>query len=419
MESKDKGKRTAAGSGLEFEASTDSLINAVPSAAYNQGGAAASGADASAYVGFSNGPKPAVIKVIGVGGGGCNAVNSMVADGVAGVRFVAINTDQQSLLLCDTDERITIGQVTTGGLGAGSNPEVGRKAIEESQEEVKKVLAGTDMVFITAGMGGGTGTGAAPVVAKLAKEAEALTVAIVTKPFAFEGRQRMEVAEKGIEELRKQVDAIIVVPNERLYEVIGPDQTRAQAFNLANDVLRSGVQGISEIITVHGDINVDFADVKSIMSDSGTALLGIGVADGEGRAREAALHAIESPLWEGTIDGAKRVLWNVVASEDLKMSELREAAEVIHEAVDPDATIIPGSVTDPGYEGIRITVVATGFPIPSDENIVDEDDFGMASFQPEEVSFTPPVTPVSMRSTDDVFDQPAIRRRRNSNSIGG
>ncbi len=381
--------------------------------------------------GFQASRRPAKIKVIGVGGAGCNAVNSMIREGMKDgeVRFVAINTDVQALSYSDSDERIAIGEATTRGLGAGSNPDVGRKAIEESQEAVSKVLEDVDMVFVTAGMGGGTGTGAAPVVAKLAREAGALTVAVVTKPFYYEGRRRMSIAERGIEELKANVDAIIVVPNDSLLGVI-TTQTRREAFNLVDDVLRSGVQGIAEIITTHGEINVDFADVKTVMQGAGSALLGIGIAAGKDRAAEAARMAINSPLWEGTIDGAKGVLFNIVASSSFTLKEYETASKIISDAVDPEANIISGSVTDDTMEDeVRITVVATGFPSGAGSHIEPEEaSFSFGTPHEEIVSFGAPSTPpantfgsfaTATRNADNSDDllEPAIKRR-NRNSMG-
>lgn len=427
METRDKNKRSSSASRLEFEASSDALVSA-SSPARGQGrelvSRQANRTDMDTTESIEDlgrfreqaVKQQAGIKVIGVGGGGCNAVNSMVADGMQGVQFVAINTDEQSLIRCEVDERIHIGKSLTRGLGAGSNPEVGRKAIEESKEEVLKVLEGTDMVFITAGMGGGTGTGAAPIVAQLARQVNALTVAVVTKPFSWEGRRRMRLAEEGIEALRAQVDAIIIVPNDSLLSIIDT-QTRSEAFELANDVLRCGVQGISEIITIHGEQNVDFADVRAIMSNAGSALLGIGVASGDNRAEEAARLAISSPLWEGSIDGATGVLFNIVASSNFTMRELEAASNVISDAVDPDANIIWGSVTDDNMEGeVRITVVATGFP----QKVQEDEPAGANVFNynpaSEEVAFAP--APQSSSRNSEEFLEPAILRRARP-SIGG
>ena len=346
------------------------------------------------------------IKVIGVGGAGCNAVSRMIQEGLGGVEFIAINTDAQALFLCDADQRIHIGSQATRGLGAGSAPEVGRKAIEENAEEVLKALDGADMVFITAGMGGGTGTGAAPVVAELARQAGALTVAVVTKPFTFEGQRRLQMAEAGIDELKKKVDTIITIPNDRLLKIVSEKENISEAFRLADDVLRNGVQGISEIITVPGRINVDFADVQTIMAD-GSALLGIGIASGENRAVEAARAAISSPLLEASIDGATGVLFNITGGNDMTLIELHEAARIISEAVDPEAQIIFGSVQDDRMEGeIRITVVATGFqqtaPSPLEES---ESGFGLGALK-EEITFG--------SALKDMELEPAIFRRSKS-----
>lgn len=349
------------------------------------------------------------IKVVGVGGAGCNAVSRMIQEGLGGVEFIAINTDSQALFLCDADQRIHIGSQVTRGLGAGSAPEIGRKAIEENSEEVLKALEGADMVFITAGMGGGTGTGAAPVVAELARKAGALTVAVVTKPFSFEGARRMQGAEQGVEELKSKVDTIITIPNDRLLKMVEEDTSISDAFRKADDVLRSGVQGISEIITVPGRINVDFADVQTIMADAGSALLGIGIASGENRAVEAARNAISSPLLEASIDGATGVLFNVAGGNDLTLVELNEAARIISEAVDPEAQIIFGSVIDERMDGeIRITVVATGFHAQSSRPLHDEEaGFSLGALK-EEISFG-----AGFRGIDD---EPAIFRRNKANA---
>ncbi|HHW12423.1 MAG TPA: cell division protein FtsZ [Firmicutes bacterium] len=304
----------------------------------------------------------ATIKVIGVGGGGTNAVNRMIEAGLQGVEFVAINTDGQALLRSKADTRLRIGDQLTKGLGAGANPEIGRQAAEESREEISQVLKGSDMVFITAGMGGGTGTGAAPVIAEMAKEAGALTVGVVTKPFNFEGKVRMLQAEEGVKALRERVDTLITIPNERLFQIVDRKTSFVEAFKTADDVLRQGVQGISDLITITGLINVDFADVKTIMNNAGSALMGIGVARGENRAVEAAKAAVSSPLLETSIAGAKGILLNITGSSDLGLFEINEAAAIITEAADPDANIIFGAVIDDKQgDEIRITVIATGF----------------------------------------------------------
>ncbi|NLC53987.1 MAG: cell division protein FtsZ [Firmicutes bacterium] len=304
----------------------------------------------------------ATIKVIGVGGGGTNAVNRMIEAGLQGVEFVAINTDGQALLRSKADTRLRIGDQLTKGLGAGANPEIGRQAAEESKDEISQVLSGTDMVFITAGMGGGTGTGAAPVIAEMAKEAGALTVGVVTKPFNFEGKVRMIQAEDGVKALKERVDTLITIPNERLFQIVDKKTSFVEAFKIADDVLRQGVQGISDLITITGLINVDFADVKTIMNNAGSALMGIGVAKGDNRAVDAAKSAVSSPLLETSIAGAKGILLNITGSSDLGLFEINEAAAIITEAADPDANIIFGAVIDDNLgEEIRITVIATGF----------------------------------------------------------
>lgn len=304
----------------------------------------------------------ASIKVVGVGGGGNNAVNRMIQSGLRGVDFIAINTDAQALTLSMATHRIQIGAKQSKGLGAGANPEIGQRAAEESREEIAKALAQSDMVFITAGMGGGTGTGAAPIVAEVAHEVGALTVGVVTKPFLFEGRKRMLQAERGLASLREKVDTLITIPNERLLQVVEKRTSILEAFRIADDVLRQGVQGISDLIAVPGLINLDFADVKTIMSEAGSALMGIGVARGDNRAAEAARMAISSPLLETSIDGAKGVLLNITGGPDLGLSEVNDAAEIITQAADPEANVIFGAVIDDTIKDeIRITVVATGF----------------------------------------------------------
>mgnify|MGYP002751533788 CR=1 FL=1 len=302
------------------------------------------------------------IKVIGVGGGGNNAVNRMVDNQIKGVQFLAVNTENQVLELSKADVTIQIGEKVTKGLGAGANPQVGEEAAQESREEIIKALEGADMVFVTAGMGGGTGTGAAPIVAECAKEVGALTVGVVTKPFAFEGKRRRAAAEKGIEFLTQKVDTIIVIPNDKLLQVVDKKCTITDAFSKADDVLRQGIKGISDLIQIPGLINLDFADVKTIMTEQGEALMGIGVGEGENRAVDAAKMAINSPLLETSIDGAKGILLNISGSSDLSIFEVNEAAEIISEAADPDANIIFGSVIDESLgDTVQITVVATGF----------------------------------------------------------
>src|SRR5438067_9755106 len=304
------------------------------------------------------------IVVLGVGGGGSNAVNRMIQAGVRGVEFVAINTDTQALARCEAPTRIHIGEKLTRGLGAGGNPNTGEKAAEESADQIADLVRNADMVFIAAGMGGGTGTGAAPIIAQISKEQGALTVGVVTKPFSFEGRQRDKDAEEGIVQLRERVDTLITIPNDRLLEVIDRKTTLEQAFMEVDDVLRQGIQGISELITEPGLINLDFADVKSIMSDSGGALMAIGRGTGESRAQDAARMAISSPLLDISMEGAKGVLLNITGGLDLALSEINEAADVVAQAADPESNIIFGAVIDPKLENeIKITVIATGFDV--------------------------------------------------------
>lgn len=302
------------------------------------------------------------IKVIGVGGGGNNAVNRMVDNQIKGVQFLAVNTENQVLELSKADVTIQIGEKVTKGLGAGANPQIGEEAAQESREEITKALEGADMVFVTAGMGGGTGTGAAPIVAECAKEVGALTVGVVTKPFAFEGKRRRAAAEKGIEFLTQKVDTIIVIPNDKLLQVVDKKCSVSDAFSKADEVLRQGIKGISDLIQIPGLINLDFADVKTIMTNQGEALMGIGESTGENRAADAAKMAINSPLLETSIDGAKGILLNISGSSELGIFEVNEAAQIISDAADPDANIIFGSVIDESLgDKVQVTVVATGF----------------------------------------------------------
>ena len=302
------------------------------------------------------------IKVIGVGGGGGNALSRMAEVGINGVEFIAINTDAQALHNLKSDRKIQIGKDTTRGLGAGMNPEVGKAAAEETQDQIYEGIKNADMVFVTGGLGGGTGTGAMPIVGEIARESGVLTVGVVTKPFAFEGAKRREIAEKGLDQLRNKVDAIIIVPNDRILQIIDKKTSLVDAFRTVDDVLRQGVQGISDLITINGMINVDFADVKAIMQNSGTALMGIGRGSGENRAIEAAKQAIDSPLLELSIDGATGVLFNITGGKDLGMHEVDEAGKIITKSVHPDAKIIFGAVIDESLQDeVRITVVATGF----------------------------------------------------------
>lgn len=315
----------------------------------------------------------AVIKVVGVGGGGTNAVNRMIEEGIRGVEFVAINTDAQALAISDADIKVHIGTDLTRGLGAGANPEVGRKAADESRDDIVEALAGADMVFITCGEGGGTGTGAAPIVADIAmNEVGALTVAVVTKPFTFEGRKRKKSAEEGIKTLSDCVDTMIVIPNDKLLDIAEKKTTMLEAFAIADGVLSQGTQGITDLITVPGIINLDFADVKTIMKQAGTAMMGIGTSSGDTRAVDAAQQAISSPLLESSIDGATRVLLSIAGSKDLGIQEISDAADVVANAVDPEANIIFGTVVDESLgDQVRITVIATGF---SDSNVNRQDE---------------------------------------------
>ena len=302
------------------------------------------------------------IKVVGVGGGGNNAVDRMIDSGLKGVEFVAVNTDGQALVSSNAEITLQIGDELTNGLGAGANPEIGGKAAEESEDMIAETLEGSDMVFITAGMGGGTGTGATPVIAEIAKDVGSLTVGVVTKPFTVEGRQRMKKAQNGIERLKEKVDTLIIIPNDRLLDVVEKQTSLVEAFQTADDVLRQGVQGISDLITIPGLINLDFADVKTIMTDAGSALMGIGTATGDNRAVEAARTAIASPLLEASIEGAKGVLLNITGGSDLGLHEANEAAKVISEVADPEANIILGSVVDEELnDEVKVTVIATGF----------------------------------------------------------
>jgi len=320
----------------------------------------------------------AVIKVVGVGGGGTNAVNRMVDAGLKGVEFIAVNTDAQALAMCDADVKLQIGDQLTRGLGAGADPEVGYGAANESRDELKESLKGADMVFVTAGEGGGTGTGSAPVIAEVAKqEIGALTVGVVTRPFDFEGSQRRRQSDEGIDRLREQVDTLIVIPNEKLLAVVERRTSILEAFREADNVLRQGVQGITDLITIPGLINLDFADVRTIMQDAGSALMGIGEASGEQRASEAAKNAISSPLLEQSVEGATGILLNITGGSDLGLFEVNEAAEIIQSATDQNSNIIFGAVVDDGMEdGVRVTVIATGFDGRSGGPMFTEDTTG-------------------------------------------
>ena len=327
----------------------------------------------------------AAIKVIGVGGGGSNAVNRMITAGLRGVEFIAINTDAQALAMSNADKKIHVGSKITKGLGAGGDPEVGRQAAEESKEDLTEALEGADMVFVTAGMGGGTGTGGAPVIAEAAREVGALTIGVVTKPFTFEGKRRAVTADDGVRILKQKVNTLITIPNDRLLQIIDRASTVVEAFRVADDVLRQGVQGIADLITVPGLINLDFADVRTIMHEAGSALIGIGVASGEDRAIRAAQAAISSPLLETSMNGARGVLINVTGGTDLGLMEVSEAAQIVKEAADPEANIIFGAVIDDRTDGeVRITVIATGFDSAKkrgepDAELPDEIDNGVKS----------------------------------------
>ncbi|MFZ2487932.1 MAG: cell division protein FtsZ [Anaerolineae bacterium] len=309
----------------------------------------------------------AKIRVIGVGGGGSNAVNRMIAAGIQGVEFIVVNTDAQALLDANSPQRMRIGDKLTRGLGAGGDPEIGEKAALESQEDLAMIVDGADMVFVTAGIGGGTGTGAAPVVAKLAREAGALTIGVVTRPFTFEGAKRRRAAEEGLRRLKEQVDTLIVIPNDRLLQIVDKKSTIRDAFSIADDVLRQGIQGISELITIPGLINLDFADVRAVMENGGSALMAIGSASGDNRAQQAAEQAIASKLLDVSIDGAQSILFNVTGGMDMTLHEVNEAAEIIRATAHPECNIIFGAVLDPSMDGeLRVTVIATGFEMAAE-----------------------------------------------------
>jgi cell division protein FtsZ len=371
----------------------------------------------------------AQIKVIGCGGGGSNAVNRMIEACVRGVDFIAINTDAQALLLSEAPTKIRIGDKLTKGLGVGGNPTLGGKSAEESSDEIYDALKGADMIFITAGMGGGTGTGSAPVVAQIAREVGALTVGVITKPFTFEGARRKENAEKGIEDLKDRVDTLITIPNDRLLQVTEKKTPMSEAFRIADDVLRQGIQGISDLILVPGLVNLDFADVKTIMSSAGSALMAIGRGSGDNRAADAAQAAIASPLLDLDMTGAKGVLFNLTGGTDLALWEVNEAAEIINKAADPEANIIFGAVIDPRLEGeILITLIATGFgeeraqkPIrlptianeePPQRPII-QTPRESAALRPAMGDGRPPAPPINRRLPDsDNIDIPTFLRRR-------
>ncbi len=348
----------------------------------------------------------AVIKVIGIGGGGCNAVNRMIDAGLKGVEFIAINTDAQALLMSDADVKLDVGRQLTRGLGAGSDPDVGKNAAEEHREEIEEVLKGADMVFITAGKGGGTGTGGAPIVAEVAKSIGALTVGVVTRPFTFEGRRRSVQAESGIQRLKEKVDTLIIIPNDRLLQVSDEKTSMLNAFKMADEVLLQGVQGITDLITTPGLINTDFADVKMIMTNAGSALMGIGYASGEGRAVNAARAGISSPLLEASIEGARGILLNVSGPSDLGLFEVNEAAEIIAQAAHPDANIIFGAVIDDALgDEVRITVIAAGFDRYEGESQLGATGLGLRD---DEDAFSSGDTEITL--DDDEFDVPEFLR---------
>jgi len=365
------------------------------------------------------------IKVVGVGGGGCNAVDRMINEGMQGVDFLAVNTDAQALILSKASTRVRIGEKLTRGLGSGGDPEVGRKATEESAEELYNVLKGSDMVFITAGMGGGTGTGGAPTVAQIAKEVGALTIGVVTRPFSFEGSRRIQSAESGISRLKEQADTLIVIPNDRLLQIVDKRANLQTAFRMADDVLRQGVQGISELITVPGLINLDFADVRTIMSEGGAALMAVGAAKGEDAARIAAEQAVTSQLLDITIDGARGILFNITGGPDLTLFDVNQAAAKIKETAHPDVNLIFGAVIDPTMkDAVRITVIATGFeragmPRKLIEQPIAGDLYKSAEPQPVPASIIRPAShesrdfhPRPIIDTDDL-NIPTFLRNRN------
>ena len=363
----------------------------------------------------------AKIRVMGVGGGGSNALNSMISQStIQGVDFIAVNTDAQSLLLNQSATKLQIGEDLTKGLGSGGNPDIGRDAAEESYEKIKEMIDGTDMLFLTSGLGGGTGSGATPVISRAAKEVGALTVAIVTKPFAFEGTRRMVTAEDAIEELRDKVDTLIVIPNQRILDVVDKKLSLLEAFKVADSVLTQGVQGISDLITLPGLVNVDFADVRTIMANAGSALMGIGTGVGENRAQAAARAAVASPLLEISMDGARGVLFNIIGGPDITMNEVDEAAKIIASAADPDANIIFGATIDDSmHDQIKITVIATGFDAtrqtlkefmtPASNRVIEQGQ------QASQASIEPPLPTEepAQEEENDTWDIPAFLRQKN------
>jgi cell division protein FtsZ len=384
----------------------------------------------------------AKIIVIGVGGGGSNAVNRMIENGIQGVGFITVNTDAQALNLAKSDVKLKIGEKLTRGLGAGANPEVGKKAAEESREAIIQAIKGADLVFVTAGMGGGTGTGAAPVIAEIAKECGALTVGVVTRPFTFEGRKRAAHAEQGIAALKEKVDTLIVIPNDRLLEIVDKKTPMIEAFREADNVLRQGVQGISDLIMVPGLINLDFADVKTIMSERGSALMGIGIATGENRAAEAAKKAIMSPLLETSIEGARGVIMNITGGSNLSLYEVNEAAEIVIGASDPEVNVIFGAIIDENMkEEIKVTVIATGFEhkpsaplvrrpvsqLPQNSNYINNQNNSTSNNtntnsnntqHPETAEpKTPSLRPFGAQPSNDQLDIPTFLRNRGKNNM--
>ncbi|RIK56647.1 MAG: cell division protein FtsZ [Chloroflexi bacterium] len=362
----------------------------------------------------------AKIKVVGVGGGGQNAVNRMIEEGIQGVEFIAVNTDAQALMLSNAPLRLRIGDKLTKGLGSGGNPEIGQRAAEESREEIKEVLEGADMIFVTAGMGGGTGSGASPVIAGIARELDALTIGVVTRPFTFEGAQRRRSAENATEQLRKNVDTLIAIPNDRLLQIVDKKVGINQAFATADDVLRQGIQGISELITIPGLINLDFADVRSVMLEGGAALMAIGKGSGENRAKDAAQQAIHSALLDVSIDGARSILFNIKGGNDMSLFEVNEAAEIIRASAHPECNIIFGAVVDPTMkEEINLTVIATGF---DRHDVPDVLDFGKRAYdqqrpgQPRQEPQRSPSSDYKVRTFErDDLDIPSFLRRSRSN----
>ena len=357
----------------------------------------------------------ATIKVIGVGGAGNNAVNRMIDFGIKGVDFIAVNTDRQALQASKANTKIQIGEKITRGLGAGANPDIGAQSAEESRAEISEVLRGADMVFVTAGMGGGTGTGAAPIVAQVAKEMGILTIAVVTKPFTFEGKKRLSQAERGIESLKGKVDTLVVIPNDKLLQIIDRKTSIIEAFQLADDMLRQGVQGISDLIAIPGLVNLDFADVKTIMLNTGMAHMGTGTASGENRAEDAAKEAIQSPLLETSIEGARGVIINITGGDDLGLHEVNTAAELVQRSVDPEANIIFGTVTDPTMQDeIKITVIATGFEKNEPISSLGVGDIVSKTWE-KKVNSIPTNTDSSSTSND--LDIPSFLRKNKNKGI--